>query len=88
MDEQHTYDATSQLTAADHSYQTDESYTYDDNGNGTMSGSDTGDNNQLLSDGTYDYTYDDEGNRLTRTHISSGDFTEYEWDHRSRPTVK
>jgi len=80
----YTYDATSQLTATDHSYQTDESYSYDDNGNRTMSGYDTGDNNQLLSDGTYDYTYDDEGNRLTRTHISSGDVTEYAWDHRNR----
>jgi len=35
MDKQHTY-ATSQLTAADHSSQADESYSYNDNGNRTM----------------------------------------------------
>jgi hypothetical protein len=37
-----------------------------------MSGYDTGANNQLLTDGTYD----DEGNRLSRTHISSGHITD------------
>src|SRR5690606_21184922 len=28
--------------------------------------------------------YDDEGNRLTRTHDTTGDVTEYEWDYRNR----
>lgn len=82
----YTYDKTSQLTAADHDYQTDESYTYDANGNRTMSGYSTGDNNQLLNDGTYSYTYtyDDEGNRLTRTNDTTYEVTEYEWDFRNR----
>jgi RHS repeat-associated protein len=78
------YDKTSQLTGADHNYQTDEAYTYDANGNRTMSGYTTGDNNQLLNDGTYSYTYDDEGNRLTRTNDTTGEVTEYEWDFRNR----
>ena len=63
----YSYDDTGQVTAADHDFQTDESYSYDENGNRTLTGYTTGDNNQLTSDGTFNYTYDDEGNRLTRT---------------------
>jgi YD repeat-containing protein len=37
-----TYDATNQLTAADHSSQTDENYGYDLNGNRNTSGFTTG----------------------------------------------
>ena len=80
------YDNTNQLTGADHTGQTDETYTYDENGNRTMSGYSTGANNRLLSDGTYNYTYDDEGNRLTKTKISTGEKEEYAWDHRNRLT--
>jgi RHS repeat-associated protein len=40
----------------------------------------------MTSDGTYNYTYDDEGNRLTRTKISDSSLTEYTWDHRNRLT--
>jgi len=37
-----------------------------------------------VSDCTFNYTYD-EGNRVTRTRISTDDsLTEYEWDHRNR----
>ena len=42
-------------------FQTDENYTYDANSNRTNTGYSTGDNNQLLSDGTFDYEYDAEG---------------------------
>jgi YD repeat-containing protein len=59
----YTYDATSQLTAADHATQTDEDYDWDANGNRTNDGFAAGDNNQLTSDGTFTYTYDEEGNR-------------------------
>ena len=85
----YSYDDTGQVTAADHDFQTDESYSYDENGNRTLTGYTTGDNNQLTSDGTFNYTYDDEGNRLTRTRISgtADDYTtEYEWDHDNRLT--
>ncbi|MFO0903211.1 MAG: RHS repeat-associated core domain-containing protein [Pirellulales bacterium] len=82
----YSYDATSQLTGADHDYQSDESYSYDANGNRTMSGYDTGDNNQLLEDGTYSYEYDDEGNRTLRTNLTTSETTEYEWDYRNRLT--
>jgi RHS repeat-associated protein len=80
------YDATSQLTATDHSFQTDESYTYDANGNRTMTGYTTGTNNRLTNDGTHSYEHDDEGNRKTRTKTSTGEKTEYTWDHRNRLT--
>jgi hypothetical protein len=94
------YDETNQLTDADYSsdWQTDESYTYDENGNRITANSDTyatGDHNRLLSDGTYHYKYDGEGNRTARyvdvndnDALDSGDttITEYEWDHRNRLT--
>lgn len=86
-DATYSYDDTDQLTGADRSGTSDdEAYTYDENGNRTNSGYSTGDNNQLLSDGTYNYTYDDEGNRLTKTNISTGDYIEYTWDYRNRLT--
>ena len=91
----YTSDNTAQLTGADYDYQTDESYTYDANGNRTISGYVTGDDNQLLADGTYRYLYDDEGNRTARyvDEDSSGtlntgdtDITTYAWDYRNRLT--
>lgn len=82
----YTYDAESELTGADQSYQTDETYTFDATGNRTITGYSTGTNNRLLSDGTYNYTYDDEGNRTVRTKISNNSVTEYTWDHRNRLT--
>jgi RHS repeat-associated protein len=80
------YDATSQLTSATHTYQSNETYTYDANGNRTMSGYQTGTDNRLTNDGTYTYTYDAEGNRLTRTKTATGELTEYTWDYRNRLT--
>jgi len=80
------YDATSQLTSATHTYQSNETYSYDANGNRTMTGYQTGTDNRLTNDGTYTYTYDAEGNRLTRTNTATGEVTEYEWDYRNRLT--
>jgi YD repeat-containing protein len=82
----YSYDITSQLTAATHTFQTNESYSYDDNGNRDMTGYLTGDDNQMTNDGTFSYTYDEEGNRTQRTHSTTGDVTEYEWDYRNRLT--
>jgi RHS repeat-associated protein len=80
----YSYDATNQLTGADNTTQPDEAYSYDANGNRTIAGYMTGANNQLLSDGTYNYTYDGEGNRTKRTEIATGKVTEYVWDYRNR----
>ena len=40
----------------------------------------------MTSDGTYNYTYDDEGNRTSRTKISDSTKMEYTWDYRNRLT--
>jgi YD repeat-containing protein len=73
------YDATNQLKGADFSYQTDDVFAYDANGNRTQSGTGggaktwkTGANNRLLSDGTYTYTYDKEGNRTAKFRDNNG----------------
>jgi RHS repeat-associated protein len=82
----YNYDARGQLLGTDNSTQTDEAYSYDANGNRTNNGYQTGSNNQLLSDGVYTYTYDNEGNRTSRTHIATGEVTEYAWDYHNRLT--
>lgn len=79
-----TYDDRGQELTATHSFQDDEGFTYDENGNRTNTGFQTGLNNQLLSDGTFNYEYDGEGNRIKRTEIATGAVTEYEYDHRNR----
>ena len=82
----YSYDARAQLRSAYHSYQTDESYTYDANGNRTNTGYQTATNNRLTSDGVFSYQYDNEGNRIRRTRLSNGEVTDYTWDHRQRLT--
>ena len=63
---------------------TDETYSYDQNGNRTDSGYVTGADNRLLSDGTYTYQYDKDGNRIERTCIATGAVTLYTWDAENR----
>ncbi|MEG4465002.1 FG-GAP-like repeat-containing protein [Microcoleus sp. D3_18cC1] len=82
----YSYDKLDQLTGADYTTQSDENYSYDDNGNRTNSGYQRGSNNQLNSDGVYNYEYDGEGNLRKRTDIVTGEVTEYSWDYRNRLT--
>jgi RHS repeat-associated protein len=91
----YSYDNTDQVTGATYNYQTNESYSYDANGNRTNTGYSTGSDNRLTSDGTYRYTYDAEGNRTakfvdvnTNGQLDTGDtnITEYTWDYRNRLT--
>jgi YD repeat-containing protein len=67
-----------------------ESYAYDANGNrltsSWVSTSADGTHNRQQSDGTHNFTYDNEGNRISRTQISNGYFTQYVWDYRNRLT--
>jgi RHS repeat-associated protein len=81
-----TYDNTDQLTGVDYSFQTDENYTYDDNGNRTNAGYVTGVNNRLLEDNKFRYEYDLVGNRTRRTDKLTGEETDYSWDVRDRLT--
>ncbi|WP_017327101.1 RHS repeat domain-containing protein [Synechococcus sp. PCC 7336] len=79
-----SYDERSQLISAEHSFQTDEVYTYDANGNRTNDGSRSGPDNRLLEDEQFLYDYDDEGNRIRQTDRATGEVTEYEFDHRNQ----
>ncbi len=54
-----SYDAASQLIGADHTSQSDESYSFDGNGNRTSSGYSTGTNNRTAESPGYTYSYDD-----------------------------
>jgi RHS repeat-associated protein len=83
----YTYDRTNQLTNVDRASQPDETYSYDDNGNQTNNGSVVGTNNQIASNGTFNYSYDKEGNLTAKTSISTGAITTYSYDHRNRLTT-
>jgi YD repeat-containing protein len=63
------YDAGGELTSASNPGST---YSYDQAGNRTGGGYQTGPYNRLLSDGRYDYAYDNEGNRTKRTDTVTG----------------
>jgi YD repeat-containing protein len=80
----YSYDNTDRVTAVDHSYQTDEAYLYDANGDRRNTGYATTTNNRLQSAAGYTYTYDNEGNRIKRT--KTGETTDYTWDYRNRLT--
>jgi RHS repeat-associated protein len=80
----YTYDSTNQLTGVTGAR--GENYSYDANGNRTMTGYSTGADNRLASDGTFNYTYDNEGNVITKTKISDGSYYTFTWDYRNRLT--
>ncbi|MFN9270159.1 MAG: hypothetical protein ACK5V1_16205, partial [Planctomycetaceae bacterium] len=89
------YDASSQVTAADHTRKASERYTYDATGNrtaatqssGTANTITTGANNRLLADDRYRYEYDAEGNRTRRTDLATENYQLLTWDHRNRLTA-
>ena len=60
----YSYDATNELTN-----DSDVTYTYDLNGNRTMTGYTTGPANELTSDGTWNYFYDKNGNLIAKLNI-------------------
>ena len=83
----YTYTNNNQLTEVTHTdtaLSGPEMFSYDANGNRTMTGYSTDPGNELHSDGTYDYTYDADGNMITQTDIASGDETVYTYDYRNR----
>jgi RHS repeat-associated protein len=71
----YSYDASSQLTGAGNT-----AYSYDANGNPTNAGDVVGAANQLLSDGTWNYTYDNEGNLVQKVRIATGEKWGYGYD--------
>lgn len=83
-------DVTNQLLSAS---VTGEAYAYDNTGNRTSSGTQTGTGNRLLADGIYRYAYDAEGNQTAKFidkdnsgTLSAGDadVTAYGYDQRNR----
>ena len=80
----YTYDNTNQLTGVTGAHA--ESYSYDTNGNRNTNGNTPGADNRQQSDGTYNYVYDNEGNVITQTRISDGQYTTFTWDDRNRLT--
>ncbi len=80
------YTDNGQLTGVSHTNGafSNESYSYDANGNRTMTGYSTDTGNELAADGTYNYTYDAAGNMTSRTDIATGVETDYVWDDRNR----
>jgi RHS repeat-associated protein len=80
-----SYDATSQLTGADHPTPlTDEAYSYNANGSRTGTGYTTNTNNQTTAMPGFTFLYDDEGNRTRKTETATGKVQDYTWDQRNR----
>jgi RHS repeat-associated protein len=82
----YSYDSNDQLIGANHSYQKNETYSYDANGNRIDRGSKTNKNNQLQSDDKFNYHYDKQGNLISKKEKGTGEETEYTWDYRNRLT--
>jgi RHS repeat-associated protein len=80
----YAYDATDQLTGVSGAHA--ETYTYDSNGNRTMSGYTTGTSNETTSGAGYTFVYDNSGNLTGKTKVSNGDNWTYTWDYRNRLT--
>ncbi len=75
------YDSTSQLTNDGTN-----AYTYDLNGNRTMTGYTTGTANQLTNDGTWTYSYDNEGNLTKKSKGALAETWTFGYDSRNQMT--
>jgi RHS repeat-associated protein len=83
----YTYDHDGELVGATGTgLPSSDSYAYDANGNRNSTGYTTGTDNELTSDGTYDYAYDADGNLITQTTIATGATENFTWDYRNRLT--
>jgi RHS repeat-associated protein len=84
--ETYTYDAASQLlTDATASGTT--TYTYDNNGNRTIVGYQTGTGNELTNDGTWTYTYDQAGNMTQKANANNNTVVTYSYDNLNHLTA-
>ncbi len=77
----YAYDAAGQLTGA-----AGTTYQYDRNGNRTGGGYVVGQANELLSDGTWNFTYDAEGNETKKVNIATGVTWTYGYDNANEMT--
>jgi len=74
----YTYDAANELTNDGTN-----AYSFDLNGNRTMTGYTTGTGNQLTNDGVWTYTYDAEGNLTKKSKGSSAETWTYGYDNQN-----
>ncbi len=75
----YVYDNTDQLTNDGV-----KAYSYDANGNRTMTGYTTGTGNRLTNDPFYTYTYDDEGNLIKKSKGASAETWTFTYDNRNQ----
>ena len=82
------YTNNNQLTSVSHTNAsfTNESFTWDANGNQTGTGYTTSTGNEQTASPGYTYTYDADGNMITATNTSTGDTWTYSYDFRNRMT--
>jgi RHS repeat-associated protein len=79
------YDAQGELTSTTTNATVDAN-SYEANGNRTNTGYVTGPDNELLSDGTWNYSYDAEGNETEKVNIATGVTWTYGYDNRNEMT--
>jgi len=77
----YTYDTDGELTGVNSA-----TYSYNADGDRNSTGNTTGSENELTSDGTYNYTYDANGNVAVRTQISNGDYWTYGYNNNNEMT--
>jgi RHS repeat-associated protein len=84
----YSYTNNDQLTGVSHSNSSfsNESFTYDANGNETGTGFTTTTGNEQTASPGYSYTFDANGNMITATQTSTGDKWTYSYDFRNRLT--
>jgi len=82
------YTNNDQLTSVTHTNSsfTNESFTWDANGNETGTGYTTSTGNEQTASPGYTYTYDADGNMITSKQTSTGDVWTYSYDFRNRMT--
>ena len=84
------YDATNQLISATKPQGAGtETFHYDLSGNrlqrdGETQDSTFSDQNELINDKNFSYTYDRNRNLIQKTHLTTGEITEYEWDYENQ----
>jgi RHS repeat-associated protein len=82
----YSYTNNNQLTGVTHSNGlfSNESFTWDNNGNETGTGYTTGTDNEQTASPGYTYTYDNAGEMTSETQTSTGDVWTYGYDYRGR----
>ena len=82
----YTYTNNNQLTGVSHTNGSfsNESFTWDSNGNETGTGYTTGTDNEQTASPGYTYTYDNAGEMTSETQTSTGDVWTYGYDFRGR----